>query len=101
MAFSKNFPRTIKGQSYPQWEEIFLTEQEERQEEQKSRKENLLLMKECIDDAAAVIKEKSLKSYETSIINMAIALFEKRASHTVYWKESRAKEKFDKLFQEK
>ena len=28
----------------------------------------------------------------------AISLFEKRASHVVYWKESKAKEKFDEMF---
>ena len=36
-----------------------------------------------------------MKEYQTDIINMAISLFEKRASHSVYWKESKAKDKFD------
>lgn len=96
MAFSKSFPKTVKGISYPQWEEVFLTEEEEGEEERKCREENIKLMKGCIDDAKKIIQEKSMKEYQTDIINMAISLFEKRASHSVYWKESKAKEKFDK-----
>jgi len=98
MGFSKRFPRTVKGQAYPEWEEIFITEEEEKQEEQKSRKENIRLMNECIEDAKKVIKDGNLKPYQTDLINIALALFEKRASHTIYWKEEKAKEKFDKLF---
>ena len=101
MPFSKSFPRTVKGVSYPQWEEMFLTKDEESQEELKAKKENIRLMKECIDDAAAILKAKGLKAYETNIINTAVALFEKRASHTIYWKERKAKDKFDKLFSNK
>ena len=95
MPFSKSFPKTIEGSSYPQWEEIFLTEEEEKEEEGKCREENIKLMKECIDDAKKIIQEKNMKEYQTDIINMAISLFEKRASHSIYWKESKAKEKFD------
>jgi len=95
MAFSKSFPKTVPGSSYPQWEEVFLTEEEEKEEEKKCREENIILMKECIDDAKKIILEKSMKDYQTDIINIAISLFEKRASHSVYWKESKAKEKFD------
>jgi len=98
MAFSKNFPRTVKVTTYPIWEEIFLTDEEESKEEKKARQENINLMKECIDDTKSIFKNKDLKQYQSDLINIAIALFEKRASHTVYWKESKAKEKFDKLF---
>ncbi len=96
MAFSKSFPKTIEGSSYPQWEEVFLTEEEERGEEEKCREENTRIMKECTDDAKKIIQDKNLKDYQTDIINMAISLFEKRASHSIYWKESKAKDKFDK-----
>lgn len=98
MSFSKSFPRTSKTSPYPQWEEIFLTEEEEKAQEEKCRNENIKLMKECIDDAKALMQEKSLKDYQTDLINLAISLFEKRASHSVYWKESKAKEKFDEMF---
>lgn len=100
MSFSKSFPRTSKTSSYPQWEEIFLTEEEEKIEEEKCRSENDKLMKECINDAKNIIKEKDLKDYQTVLIRIAIALFEKRASHSVYWKESKAKEKFDEKIKE-
>ena len=98
MPFSKSFPKQSKTSSYPQWEEITLTDAEEKLEEAKARNENIKLMKDCIDDAKAIMQEKGLKDYQTDIINMAIALFEKRASHSVYWKESKAKERFDEMF---
>jgi hypothetical protein len=37
----------------------------------------------------------NLKEYQTDIVHIAISLFEKRASHSVYWKESECKKKFD------
>jgi hypothetical protein len=95
MPFSKSFPRTVEGSTYPHWEEVFLTEEEEKEEERKCREENIKIMKECISDAKEIVMKKTLKDYQTDIVNIAIALFEKRASHAVYWKESRAKEKFD------
>lgn len=98
MPFSKSFPKQSKTSPYPQWEEITLTEEEEKAIEQLSREENLKLFKECIEDAKKLMQEKGLKDYQTDLINIATALFEKRASHIVYWKESKAKEKFDKMF---
>ncbi len=96
MAYSKSFPKTIEGSNYPRWEEIYLSEKEEALVDNKARQENFALMKECIDDARKIISDKGLKDYQTDIISMAIALFEKRASHAVYHKETFAKEKMDK-----
>ena len=98
MPFSKSFPKQSKTSAYPQWEEITLSDAEEKAEEQKARVDNIRLMKECIGDAKSIMKEKGLKDYQTDVIHMAIALFEKRASHSIYWKESKAKEKFDEMF---
>jgi len=98
MPFSKSFPKQSKTSTYPQWEEITLTEAEEKAEEQKSRAENINLFKECIGDAKAIMQEKDLKDYQTDLIHIAVALFEKRGSHQIYWKESKAKEKFDEMF---
>ncbi len=95
MGFSKSFPKNIKGTTYPVWEEVSLNQEEEKIEEGKAKKENIRLMEECIDDAMFIIKDKKLKSFQSDMMNIAIALFEKRASHLVYWKESKAKEKFD------
>jgi len=99
MAFSKSFPKIVKGKNYPIWEEVFLTEEEELVEEKRCRIENIKLMKECIDDAKKILREKNLKPYQSDLINLAIALFEKRASHSIYYKERKAKEKFDILNQ--
>ena len=63
-----------------------------------AKKENIKLIKQCIDEAKEIIKERGLKLYQTDIINIALALFEKKASHSVYWKEEKTKEKFDKKF---
>ncbi|MCK5282703.1 MAG: hypothetical protein KAK00_04810 [Nanoarchaeota archaeon] len=98
MPFSKSFPRTVKGSTYPMWEEIFLTEDEEKEEEQKCRKENIRLMQECIEDSKIIVEKKALKKFQSDMIKISIALFDKRASHAVYWKENKAKEKFDKKF---
>ena len=75
-----------------------MTEEEEKAVEQESREENVKLFRECIEDAKKIMQEKSLKDYQTDLVHIAISLFEKRASHSIYWKESRAKEKFDKMF---
>jgi hypothetical protein len=98
MPFSKSFPKPSKTSTYPQWEEVTLTDAEEKLEEDKARVENIKLMKECVDDARALMKENNLKDYQTDLMHVAISLFEKRASHSVYWKESKAKEKFDGMF---
>ena len=95
MVFSKSFAKTTDKSVYPKWIEVYLSEQEEREQEENCRKENISLLKECIDDAKKIFKDKNLKDYQTDVVRAAIALFEKRASHSVYWKESKAKEKFD------
>jgi hypothetical protein len=98
MAFGKSFPRTLPGSTYPKWEEVELTEEEEKEREEKARQENIMMMKQCIDDAKAIFSEKDLKDYQTDVVNAAVALFEKMASHSVYLKESKAKEKFNEIY---
>lgn len=95
MVFSKSFPRTIEGVSYPKWEEVFLSIEEEEKAEKNARDENITLMKECINDAKSIFQINELKEYQSDIITTAIALFEKRASHVVFHKDTIAKEKFD------
>ena len=98
MPFSKSFPKTSKTSTYPQWEEITLTDEEEKAVEQESKAENIKLFKECIDDAKSILIEKGLNESNSEILNVAISLFEKRSSHEVYWKENKAKAKFDEMF---
>ena len=101
MAFSKSFPKTSDKSIYPKWVEISIPDEEEKAIEQECRNENINLMKECIDDTKKIFREEQLKDFQTDIISAAISLFEKRASHAVYWKESKAKEIFDKENPEK
>ncbi len=101
MAYSKNFPRTVEGSNYPRWEEIFLSGEEEKEVEELVGKENIKLMKGCITDAHLLLREKNLDFSHADVIKVAIALFEKRASHVVYAKDRKAKEKFDEKFGKK
>jgi hypothetical protein len=95
MSFSKSFPKTTGKSVYPQWVEIYLTDAEERAIEERCRQDNILIMEQCISDAKKIIDNQGLKRYQTDLINVAIALFEKISSHNVYLKEAKAKEKFD------
>src|SRR3989338_8862121 len=95
MPFSKSFPKTTSKSVYPKWVEVALTEQEEKEQEKISRQENIQLLKECLDDARKLVQDKKLAPYQSDIVALAVSLFEKRASHSIFWKESKAKEKFD------
>lgn len=94
MAFSKSFPRTIPGSNFPLWEEVFLTEKEEQEVEEACRKENFRLLDDCLQEAKMIAIKQSLNQEEI-VARLAVALFEKKASHIIFWKESKAKEKFE------
>ena len=78
MPFSKTFPKTVKGSNYPQWDEVYLTDEEERIQEITCRKENINLMKQCIEDAKNIIEQQNLKRFQSDLIRVAIALFGKK-----------------------
>ncbi|MBU0456962.1 MAG: hypothetical protein ABH824_02565 [Nanoarchaeota archaeon] len=94
MAFSKTFPKTVPGSNYPIWEEIFLTEEEEKQAEEQCKNENFKILDESLEEARIIAIKNGINTDENRT-KLAIALFEKRASHLIFWKESKAKEKFD------
>jgi hypothetical protein len=98
MTFSKSFPRTTEKSTYPIWEEVYLSDEEEQAAELETKNETISLMHECIEDAKKIILDKGLKDYQSDVISVAISLFEKRASHSVYKKEQKAKEKFDEKY---
>jgi hypothetical protein len=98
MVFSKNFPREIEGSNYPKWEEIFLSAQEEREREQVARQENLFLVRQCIADARNILKDEKMMDMQSHVLSVAMTLFKKRASHAVYYKEEKCKEKFLKYW---
>lgn len=95
MTFSRRFPKDKPGSPYAAWEEIYLTAEDEKAVEDAQRAANKKLMRECIVDAREIAQQESL-DLEKDITDIAIALFEKRASHAVYWKEEEAKNRFDK-----
>jgi hypothetical protein len=98
MTYSKSFPKTIEGRNFPTWEEVYLTEEEEASVEEQARQEHKKVMKECIEEAKTIFQEMGLKDYQSDLINMAIALFRKRAAYSIHHKEQKAKEKFDRQF---
>ena len=94
MAFSKTFPKTVPGTNYPIWEEIKLTPEQEQAMEEACRKINFSILDQCLHDAKSLAIKNAINT-EDNVTNLAIALFEKRASHVVFWKENKAKEIFD------
>ena len=96
MAFSKRFPKDVPGSKFPEWVDIALTDAQEARIEVQAREEHIRLMKECLEDAYQVLKDKELKDYQTNVVQMAVALFDKRASHVVWHKEEYAKGLLDK-----
>ncbi len=97
MGFSKNFPKTSDKSVYPKWVEVTLSEDEEKEAEQIARKKSIHLMRECIEDARLIVREKRLMESQKQLVDIATALFDKRASHVVFFKEELAKKKFDNL----
>lgn len=98
MAFSKTFPKTTDKSAYPRWIEVAISDEEEKAEDERCRQDNLVLMKGCIEDAKKVMEGQNLKKYQTDLISIAISLFEKRASHSVHYKESACKKRFDEKY---
>lgn len=96
--FFKTFPRNIDGSAYPRWEEISLTAEEEREAEELCKQEQKALLLQCISEAKQLLNEQGLKDYQSDLIALSTVLFEKRASHAIFYKENKAKEKFDTLF---
>lgn len=98
MAFSKTFPKNVKGMLAPIWEEITISDEEEKEIEEQVKHINMQVLEECIKEAQVIVKHTNLKEYQSDVINLANSLFDKRASHVVFWKEKRCKEKFEEKF---
>lgn len=96
MTFSKSFAKEVPGSRFPQWVEVSLTDAEENRIEALAREQHIKLMKDCLADAKQIFTDEQLKDYQTNLVRLAVALFEKRSSHVVWHKELAAKKKFDK-----
>ena len=77
------------------WVEISLTTEEENEVEVQSKSKHIDLMKECLTDAEKLLADENKKEYQSDAVRIAISLFEKRASHIVFEKDRKCKEKFD------
>ncbi|NQV91969.1 hypothetical protein HQ489_05850 [Candidatus Woesearchaeota archaeon] len=97
MAFSKKFPKDVEGSNYPEWKEIILTDEEEGQAEEEARREQFMLLDECLREAKSLAIKNQVNDDE-NVVTLALGLFDKRASHVVFVKEHKAKEKFDRMF---
>lgn len=95
MAFTKRFPKDVATSPYPQWIEVALSDEEEQEVEQAVRQQHARLLARCVQDAKQVAKSSEVHADPTEIVNLARALFDKQASHVVFHKESRAREKFE------
>ena len=93
--FRRTYARQVLGSEKPRWEEVVLSDQEEREQEEVARQENILLLRQCIADAKNVLSDEKLRDYQGHVINLAGALFKKRASHAAFFKESKCKAIFD------
>ena len=98
MVFIKSFPQTSDKSAYAKWVEIKLDEHEEIEAEALCRKKNNEVMEECIIDAKEIVKKHRLMESQSNIIQIANSLFEKRASHEIFFKENKAREKFDSRY---
>lgn len=93
MGFKKSFRQTSDKSAYPKWVEVELNDEEEKEAAKTARQKNVKIMMQSIEDAKLVAQEKDLDS--PAITEIARSLFDKRASHTVFHKERKAREKFD------
>lgn len=96
MAFSKRFPKDVATSPYPQWIEVRLSEEEEQAVEQETRKKHAQQLAQCIVDAKQVAKKSDVHADPAEVVALAKSLFDKQASHVVFYKEAKAKEKLDK-----
>ena len=94
--FQKSFAKSSDKSVYPKWVEVSLSSDEEAEAEALCRKENYALMAQCLEDAKGLVLQKKLMESQSNIVAIAVSLFEKRASHAVFYKERLAKKKFDK-----
>lgn len=97
MAFTKSFPVQKTEGSYTSWKEISLDHDEEKHAEEKARDDHIRQFQECLDDAKEILLKTGMKQFDPNIIAVANTLFEKRASHTSYYKEDAARKKFNAL----
>jgi len=112
MIYIKSWNKKLNGSNYGEWVDVSITREEEVACEVTAQMEHNKLMDICIDDARKILLDngtrnaprtakspedygKSFASNTPTIMNIAVTLFEKRASHTQFYKERKARDNFD------
>ena len=95
MAFTKCFPRERPATA---WQEVVLTPQEEQQIEAVAYSQNIHLLERCLLDTLELVRTCGLREQGivvdfSGLCQLSVALFEKSASHVVFFKERACKEK--------
>jgi len=92
MTYSKSF--NIKGV----WKRGVLHNEEEKRIERETKRIHDELLADCIDRATAILDEK-FKDYDRKdVINIALALFDKSASHVVFHKDEVIREALERYW---
>ena len=81
------------------WKDVSITPEQEEEVKAETRTLHNALMVQCINDAKEVVR-KAFPNGEMSHVlhcNVAVALFEKRASHVQFTREKKAKKVFDEM----
>lgn len=98
MTYTKRFPLDVEGSPFPKWTEVRLDPEEEAATERKAEREHIELFERCLQEARGIVQRHGLNESSASIVEAAVALFEKRASHTVFYKDSACREKFEERY---
>ncbi|MCF7861294.1 hypothetical protein K9M79_03525 [Candidatus Woesearchaeota archaeon] len=93
MTYIKSFPRTKDSTTH--WVDIKLDDKEEQKVSAIHRNLNKNLYQQCLKDAAVILEKSEMKEFQTNIVQIATALFNKRSSHLVYSKDSYCREKLE------
>ncbi len=90
MSLAKRFPVEVNREvtkKETQWEEYNLSSEEVRRIYNQSMARHKKLFSACFETAKTLLEEQGAKPYQTSLVNVALALFNKHARHEHYMQE--------------
>jgi hypothetical protein len=100
MSLAKRFPVEVNREitkKETQWEECNLSAAEVRRIYNQSMAQHKKLFSACFETAKTLIEEQGAKPYQTSLVNVALALFNKHARHEHYMQEEFLQRKHKKV----
>lgn len=101
MSLAKRFPTEVNKEittKETRWEEYNLTQKEEKLIHNQSVARHKALFAECFSLASKIIEDEGAKPYQTSLVNVAIALFNKHARHEHFMQEEFLRLKHEKKY---